>query len=208
MKLYGYFRSSAAYRVRIALGLKGLSCQDSAINLLKNEQSSAPYQALNPLGLVPTLSTDEGVLPQSLAIIEWLEETHPEPTIIPGTPWQKAQLRSIAYLISCDVHPINNLRVLKYLQQTLAISDDAKTQWYSHWIKTGFAALEKILDGQPFCCSTQPSIADICLIPQVFNALRFKVDMSDFPKIYRIYRHCNTLDAFIEAAPENQPDAA
>ncbi len=207
MKLYGYFRSSAAYRVRIALNLKGLDCQHSVINLLKGEQSSAPYLTLNPLGLLPTLSTDEGLLSQSLAIVEWLEETHPEPSIIPGDPWQKAQLRSIAYLISCDIHPINNLRVLKYLQQTLAASEDAKTQWYSHWIKNGFAALEKTLDAQPFCCSAEPSIADICLIPQVFNALRFKVDMSDFPKIHRIYQHCNTLDAFMDAAPENQPDA-
>ncbi|WP_163370046.1 maleylacetoacetate isomerase [Endozoicomonas acroporae] len=207
MKLYSYFRSSAAYRVRIALNLKALDYQQSAINLLKGEQNSEEYQQINPLGLVPTFTTDKGMLTQSLAIIEWLEESFPEPSIIPGDPWKKAQLRSLAYQISCDIHPINNLRILKYLQQELAVSDDAKTQWYQHWIHSGLTALEAQLDDQPFCCSAQPSIADICLVPQVFNALRFKMNMSDFPKIHKIYQHCNTQPAFIDAAPENQPDA-
>ncbi|WP_422450455.1 MULTISPECIES: maleylacetoacetate isomerase [unclassified Endozoicomonas] len=207
MKLYSYFRSSAAYRVRIALNLKALDYQQSPINLLKGEQNSEEYQQINPQRLVPTFTTDKGMLTQSLAIIEWLEESFPERSIIPGDPWQKAQLRSLAYQISCDIHPINNLRILKYLQQELAVSDDAKTQWYQHWIHSGFTALEAQLDDQPFCCSAQPSIADICLVPQVFNALRFKMNMSDFPKIHKIYQHCNTQPAFIDAAPENQPDA-
>ncbi|USE35117.1 maleylacetoacetate isomerase [Endozoicomonas sp. SCSIO W0465] len=207
MKLYDYFRSSAAYRVRIALNLKELDYQQSAVNLLKGEQGSEDYKTINPQELVPTLTTDQGELTQSLAIIEWLEEAFPERSIIPGDPWKKARLRSLAYLVSCDIHPINNLRVLKYLQQKLAVSDDAKTQWYKHWIHTGFTALEAQLDDQPFCCSEQPSIADICLVPQVFNALRFKVEMSDFSKIQEIYKHCNTQPAFIDAAPENQPDA-
>ncbi|WP_066016441.1 MULTISPECIES: maleylacetoacetate isomerase [Endozoicomonas] len=207
MKLYGYFRSSAAYRVRIALNLKELDYQQSGINLLKGEQNSEDYKKINPQGLVPTLTTDKGILIQSLAIIEWLEETFPERSIIPGDSWKKAQLRSLAYQVSCDIHPVNNLRVLKYLQQELAVSDDAKTQWYKHWIHTGFTALEAQLDDQPFCCSEQPSIADICLVPQVFNALRFKVEMTDFPRIHEIYKHCNMQPAFIDAAPENQPDA-
>ena len=207
MKLYDYFRSSAAYRVRIALNLKALDYQQSAINLLKGEQGTDEYKSINPLGLVPALTTDQGMLTQSLAIIEWLEEAFPEHSIIPGDPWKKARLRSLAYLVSCDIHPINNLRVLKYLQQKLAVSDDAKTQWYKHWIHTGFTALEAQLDDQPFCCSKQPSIADICLVPQVFNALRFKVEMADFPKIHEIYQRCNTQQAFIDAAPESQPDA-
>ena len=207
MKLYSYFRSSAAYRVRIALNLKELDYQQSAINLLKGEQNSEEYKNITPQGLVPILTTDEGMLPQSLAIIEWLEESFPERSIIPGDPWKKAQLRSLAYQVSCDIHPINNLRVLKYLQQELAVSDDGKTQWYKHWIYSGFKALEARLNHQPFCCSEQPSIADICLVPQVFNALRFKMDMSDFPKIHKIYQHCNTQPAFIDAAPDNQPDA-
>ncbi len=207
MKLYGYFRSSAAYRVRIAMNLKGLDYQQSAINLLKGEQGSAEYKKINPQELVPTLTTDKGILTQSLAIIEWLEETFPGRSIIPGDPWKKAQLRSLAYQACCDIHPVNNLRVLKYLQQEFVVSDDAKTQWYKHWIHTGFTALEAQLDNQPFCCSEQPTIADICLIPQVFNALRFKVEMSDFPKIHKIYKHCNMQSVFIDAAPENQPDA-
>ncbi|MFK0571372.1 maleylacetoacetate isomerase [Endozoicomonas sp.] len=207
MKLYSYFRSSAAYRVRIAMNLKGIDYQQSAVNLLKGQQQSEEYKAINPEGLVPALVTEQGMLTQSLAILEWLEETYPEPSIIPGDPWQKAQLRSMAYLVSCDIHPVDNLRVIKYLQQELAVSDDAKKQWYKHWIHTGFTALEAQLNDQPFCCSEQPSIADICLIPQVFNALRFKVDMSDFPKIATIYKHCNSLPSFIDAAPENQPDS-
>lgn len=207
MKLYDYFRSSAAYRVRIALNLKDLTYEHSAINLLKGEQNSPAYKNINPQGLVPTLATDQGTLTQSLAILEWLEEAFPKPSIIPGDPWQKAQLRSLAYLVGCDIHPVNNLRILKYLQQELAVSDDAKTQWYKHWIHTGFTALEAQLDDQPFCRSQQPSIADICLVPQVFNALRFKVDMSGFPKIHKLYKHCNKQPAFMDAAPENQPDA-
>ncbi len=207
MKLYSYFRSSAAYRVRIALNLKGLDYQYTAVNLLSNEQESASFKAINPQGLVPALLTEHGLLTQSLAMLEWLEETHPTPSIIPGSPWQKAQLRSLAYLVSCDIHPIDNLRVLKYLQQALDVSDEAKKQWYQHWIKTGFTALEAQLDDQPFCCSKEPSIADICLVPQVFNALRFQVDMSEFAKIHRIYQHCNSLTPFIDAAPQQQPDA-
>ncbi|MGB0360802.1 MAG: maleylacetoacetate isomerase [Endozoicomonas sp.] len=207
LTLYSYYRSSAAYRVRIALNLKGIDFDQSIINLKKGDQHSSYYQNINPQGLVPSLETDQGLLTQSLAMLEWLEDTYPKPTILPGTPWQKAKLRSLAYQICCDIHPLNNLRALKYLQDEFDISDNAKSKWYQYWLVTGFKALESELNEQPFCYSDQPSIADICLIPQVFNALRFNTDMSSFPKISRIYHHCNTIAEFKAAAPGNQPDA-
>ena len=208
MKLYSYFRSSAAYRVRIALNLKGVDYEQTPVNLLKGEQSGSAYKTVNPEGLVPCLSTDHGMLNQSLAILEWLEEEYPKPSILPKNAWQKAQARSLAYAVSCDIHPVNNLRILKYLQGELGHSDDEKSQWYQHWIHTGFTSFESQLGSSDFCCTNTPCIADICLIPQVFNALRFKVDMSTYPRIQAIYQRCNELDAFIRAAPENQPDAA
>ena len=208
MKLYSYFRSSAAYRVRIAMNLKGIDYERVPVNLLTGEQKSDDYKQLNPEGLVPALETEQGFLTQSMAILEWLEELYPNPSILPEDAWQRAQARSLAYAVSCDIHPINNLRVLKYLQNDLKQSDEDKISWYKHWINTGFSALEQKLGDHKYCCSGQPSIADICLVPQVFNALRFKVDMEAYAKISEIYERCNQLKSFIDAAPENQPDAS
>ena len=208
MKLYSYFRSSAAYRVRIALNLKGIEYEMVPVNLLTGEQKSDDYKSLNAEGLVPVLETDQGLLTQSLAMLEWLEEQHPQPSILPGDSWQRAQARSLAYAVSCDIHPVNNLRILKYLQNDMQQSDEDKIGWYKHWINTGFNALEQKLAEHKYCCGDQPTIADICLVPQVFNALRFKMDMDAYPKISKIYERCNQLKPFIDAAPENQPDAS
>ncbi|MBQ4860177.1 maleylacetoacetate isomerase [Pseudoalteromonas sp. MMG013] len=207
MKLYTYFRSSAAYRVRIALNLKNISHELSGVNLLKSEQQAAPYTEKNPQGLLPALETEHGVLAQSLAILEWLEETHPDTPLLPADSWEKAQVRSFCYAIASDIHPIDNLRVLKYLSGELNVDDVQKNTWYRHWVIEGFNRLESLLGDHDYCFGSEPSLADICLVPQVFNALRFKVDMSQYPKISAIYARCNTLPAFIDAAPENQPDA-
>jgi maleylacetoacetate isomerase len=207
MKLYTYFRSSAAYRVRIALNLKGIKHEMVGVNLLKSEQISPEYLAVNPQGLLPALETEQGHLGQSLAILEYLEEVHPEVPLMPSDPWQKAQVRSMAYAVACDIHPIDNLRILKYLTNELEVTDQQKTDWYLHWIQIGFEKLESQLDNSLFCYCETPTLADICLVPQVFNALRFKLDMSQFPKIAAIYERCNTLPAFKDAAPENQFDA-
>lgn len=207
MKLYTYFRSSAAYRVRIALNLKNIPHELAGVNLLKAEQTAAPYTDKNPQGLLPALETEHGVLAQSLAILEWLEETHPETPLLPSNSWEKAQVRNFCYAIACDIHPIDNLRVLKYLSGELNITEEQKNTWYRHWIIEGFGKLEKTLGDSHYCFGDTPTLADACLVPQVFNALRFKVDMSQFPKIHAIYARCNELQAFIDAAPENQPDA-
>ncbi|MEJ6476369.1 maleylacetoacetate isomerase [Pseudoalteromonas piscicida] len=207
MKLYTYFRSSAAYRVRIALNLKGLEHELIPVNLLKSEQSGEAYLHKNGQGLLPALETEHGVLAQSLAILEWLEETQSGAALLPQDPWQKAQVRNFCYAVACDIHPIDNLRVLKYLSNELGVSDEQKNEWYKHWVIEGFNKLEPMIGEGPFCFGTEPSLADVCLVPQVFNALRFKVDMSVYPKISRVYEHCNTLEAFSNAAPENQPDA-
>ncbi|MBQ4847275.1 maleylacetoacetate isomerase [Pseudoalteromonas sp. MMG005] len=207
MKLYTYFRSSAAYRVRIALNLKNISHELVGVNLLKSEQQAAPYTEKNPQGLLPALETEHGVLAQSLAILEWLEETHPDTPLLPADSWEKAQVRSFCYAIASDIHPIDNLRVLKYLSGELNVNDEQKNTWYRHWVIEGFNRLESLLGDHDYCFGSEPSLADICLVPQVFNALRFKVDMSQYPKISAIYARCNTLPAFIDAAPENQPDA-
>jgi maleylacetoacetate isomerase len=207
MKLYSYFRSSAAYRVRIALNLKKLDHELVPVNLLKSEQTSDAYKVINPMGLVPALEVGDQSMTQSLAMLEWLEEEYPEPAIIPGNSGQKALVRSLAYTVCCDIHPLNNLRVLKYLQGELDIDDEQKGRWYQHWIREGFVALEQQLPDGPFCVGDSPTLADICLIPQVYNALRFKVPMNEFPKIKAIYQHCNELKAFVDASPEQQPDS-
>jgi maleylacetoacetate isomerase len=207
MKLYTYFRSSAAYRVRIALNLKGIKHEMVGVNLLKSEQISPEYLAVNPQGLLPALETDQGQLSQSLAILEYLDEIHAEVPLMPSEPWQKAQVRSLAYAVACDIHPIDNLRVLKYLTNELEVTDQQKTDWYLHWIQIGFEKLEIQLGDSSFCFGDTPTLADICLVPQVFNALRFKLDMNQFPKIAAIYERCNALPAFKDAAPENQFDA-
>jgi len=210
MKLYSYFRSSAAFRVRIALHLKGLEFEQHSIHLRKGEQKSASYLALNPTGLVPALDEEGQVLIQSLAICEYLDETHPEPPLLPGHPADRARVRGLAQLIACDIHPINNLRVLNYLATPLGHDQATIASWYNHWIREGFEAYERIVanDGQAaaFSHGDSPSLADICLVPQVFNARRFKLDLAPFPTIRRIFDNCMAIEAFQNAAPENQPD--
>jgi maleylpyruvate isomerase len=213
MKLYSYFRSSAAYRVRIALNLKGLSYEYAPVHLLRDggEQLKPEYRRLNPDAVLPTLVDDGHPLQQSLAIIEYLEETHPEPPLLPKAPVDRAYVRSVALQVACEIHPVNNLRVLKYLKHTLKVGDEAKDTWYRHWIEGGFATLEEHLAGDPrtgtFCYGDMPTIADACLVPQVFNAQRFKIDVTRFPTIQRIYDQAMQLDAFVRAAPGVQPDA-
>lgn len=208
MKLYSYFRSSAAYRVRIALALKGLDADILPINLLKGEQKSDDYLAINPQGLIPSLQVDDAVLSQSLAIMEYLEEVDNTVPLLPSDPVARASVRAMAQLIACEVHPLNNLRVLQYLTGELGVDDATKMTWYAHWIHQGFISLEAMLKqhaGQ-FCYGDTPTMADCCLIPQVYNAKRFNVELSSYPTIMRIYEHCNSLPAFIQAKPENQID--
>ena len=211
MCLHQYHRSSAAYRVRIALALKNIHSDTIAVNLLDGQQQSPEYLAINPQGLVPALCVDNSVLTQSLAIIEYLNERYPEPALLPENLLAKAQVRAMAQQIAIDIHPLNNLRVLNYLKDNLNCSDSEKTQWISHWISKGFAALEQTLAMQnkstglserQYCFGSQPSLADICLIPQVYNAKRFDVAMHDYPNINAIVKHCNSLPAFITAAPK------
>ncbi|MGO3858740.1 MAG: maleylacetoacetate isomerase [Neisseriaceae bacterium] len=212
MKLYGYFRSSAAYRVRIALNLKGLAYEHVGVHLLNNggEQRSDAYKALNPSALVPTLVDGDLALGQSLAILEYLEEAYPHTlALLPQPVADRARVRAFAASIACDLHPLNNLRVLGYLSQQLAVSAEQKSAWYAHWVQQGLSALEAQLSGSdsPFCFGDTPSFADCCLIPQLYNAKRFNLDLSAYPTLMRIDQHCHTLDAFQQAAPEHQPDA-
>jgi maleylacetoacetate isomerase len=211
MKLYGYWRSSAAYRVRIALNIKQLSYENLPVHLIKNggEQHSDSYKRLNPARLVPTLQDDGLSLNQSLAIIEYLEEMYPEPALLPTEPAGKARVRALALDIASDIHPLNNLRVLQYLTGPLALSEVQKQDWIHHWLHTGFTALEQRLGqtaGQ-FCFGDTLTLADLCLVPQVYNAQRFALDMSAYPKISDIHHHCQQLAAFALAAPEQQSDA-
>lgn len=212
MKLYNYFRSSAAYRVRIALHLKGVPFEYAPIHLVKGEQHSDAYRTLNRQELVPALSDGETVVTQSLAIIEYLDECHPEPPLLPSSPAGRARVRAIALSIACDIHPLNNLRVLRYLTRTLGVGDEAKDAWYRHWIETGLAALEGQLSADAMtgsCChGDTPTMADICLVPQLANARRANIPLEPYPTLTRIDAHCRALDAFMRAAPERQPDAA
>ena len=213
MKLYSYFRSSAAYRVRIALNLKGLAYEYVPIHLLRDggQQLKPDYRELNPDGIVPTFIDGDDVLTQSLAIIEYLEETHPEPALLPGTPLDRAFIRSVALQIACEIHPVDNLRVLKYLKHTLKVGDEAKDAWYRHWLESGFESLEKRLANDSrvgkLCFGDTPTLADLCLVPQVYNARRFNIDVSRYPTIERIADHAGQIDAFARAAPGQQPDA-
>ena len=216
MKLYSYFRSSAAYRVRIALNLKSLETEVIPVHLLKNggEQHSAEYRQINPSELVPAWVEDahEGgfILTQSLSILEYLEEQHPETALLPQDIEQRALIRAFSQSIACDIHPLNNLRVLQYLSHVLTVSDEQKSTWYKHWVETGFAGLEVQLKDSngKFCFGETATFADCCLVPQVYNALRFNIDLAAYPKIAAIYQRCNTLSAFQNAAPEAQADAA
>lgn len=211
MKLYSYWRSSAAYRVRIALHIKQLGFETIPVHLLQDggQQHHTDYQLLNPAQLVPVLQDDNLSLNQSLAIIEYLEEMYPEPALLPTEAVARAQVRALALDIACDIHPLNNLRVLQYLTGPLALSEQQKLSWILHWLETGFTALEQRLTqtAGDYCFGDQVSLADLCLVPQVYNALRFKLDLLAFPQINRIYHHCQQLAAFALAAPEQQPDA-
>ena len=213
MKLYTFFRSSASYRVRIALNLKGLSYEQAPIHLRKGggEQFSAAYKALNPQALVPTLEDNGKVLTQSLAIIEYLDEKHPKPALLPSDPADKAIVRGMALIIACEVHPIQNLRVLNHVKSSYNQTDEQVNRWAQHWIDLGLSALEHSIvaqsKGGKFCFGDTPTLADICLVPQLGNARRYGCDLSQYPTILSIEKNCMALSAFANAAPEKQPDA-
>jgi maleylpyruvate isomerase len=213
MKLYSYFRSSASYRARIALNLKNLPYDYVPVHLLRSggEQLTADYRKLNPDGLVPILIDGGTVLSQSLAIIEYLEETHPEPPLLPRDPADRAYVRAVGLQLACDIHPLDNLRVLRYLKHELGVDEEAKNGWYRHWIETGFESLEARLSADPrvgkLVFGDEPTLADLCLVPQMFNAQRFNIDTQRYPTIQRICDYAWGLDAFARAAPAAQPDA-
>ncbi|MBP6019128.1 MAG: maleylacetoacetate isomerase [Burkholderiaceae bacterium] len=212
MKLYSYFRSSAAYRVRIALNIKGIDYETVPVHLLKDggQQLSESYRALNPTALVPTLQEGDWSVGQSLAILEYLEETHPTPALLPTDHRGRARVRAIAQTIACDIHPLNNLRVLKYLKHQIGVDEKTKNEWYAHWTEEGLASVEALLSRSTetgrYCHGDQITFADICLIPQVVNARRFECNLDGMPTIQRIYKACVDQDAFQKAAPLNQPD--
>lgn len=211
MELYTFFRSSAAFRVRIALNLKGLAYTAHAVHLRKGEQRAPAYLAINPQGLLPTLVIDGHRLTQSLAILEYLEERYPEPALLPGDALGRARVRALADLVACEIHPLNNLRALNYLREHLGQDEAGVATWYRHWIADGLEKLEAALvrddAGGPYCHGDRPSVADCCLVPQIFNAQRFECDLSAYPKTMRIFEACMTLDAFRHAQPSAQPDA-
>jgi maleylpyruvate isomerase len=213
MKLYDYAYSSAAYRVRIALNLKGIAYDRTTVSLIKDggQQHSEAYKAVNPQELIPALDVDGQVLGQSLAIIEYLDETYPAPPLLPSYPIEKARVRNIAYAIACDIHPVNNLRMRAQLKAFGHSDEEIMAKWYAHWITVGFTALEKMLSASKetgaFCHGDAPTLADLCLVPQMANAYRFKVSVDAFPTLVRIDKHCRAQPAFAAAAPEKQPDA-
>ncbi len=212
MILHGYFRSSAAFRTRIALNLKGLPYEQRARHLRRGEQRGADYLALNPQGFVPMLETDGGArLIQSLAIIEWLDEAYPNPPLLPTDALGRAHVRALAQMVACDIHPLNNLRVLRHLRGALAQDEAGVAAWYNHWIAEGFAAIEAVLAADArtgmFCFGDAPSLADVCLIPQVFNSRNYALDLTPYPIIRRIFDACMALPAFDMAQPSKQPDA-
>lgn len=209
MILYDYFRSSAAFRVRIALNLKGLASERRFVHLRRGEQRAPGYLGLNPHGLVPMLVVGNRRLTQSLAIIEYLDERHPLPPLLPVGAEDRAWVRSIALAIACDIHPLDNLRVLQYLERELAVDAPRRDEWYRHWIRAGFAPIEAQLSERDsaHCFGDAPTIADVCLVPQVFNARRLDVDLAPYPRIRAIHEACMRLPAFADAQPSRQPDA-
>ena len=210
MKLYSYFRSSAAYRVRIALNLKSISYETQSIHLVKDggRNKLPEFRAVNPQMRVPVLvTTADDVLIQSLAIIEYLDETHPRPPLLPKDPVARARARALAELIACDIHPLNNIGPLRYLKNNMAQPQSAIDKWYHHWIIAGFEALEQLVTPGPYACGSEITLADLCLVPQVYNARRLKVPLDRFPKIVGIDRACSAVTGFDRARPENQPDA-
>ena len=212
-KLYGYFRSSAAFRARIALNLKGLDYERMIVHLTKDggEQFAPEYRALNPQALVPVLQDDALTLTQSIAIVEYLEEVYPNPPLLPKSPAERARVRSLALMVACEIHPLNNLRVLRYLINDLKVTEAQKDDWYRHWVTNGLAPLEMRLVNDTatgnFCHGNTPGLADICLVPQLANARRFNITLGDFPTLVRIEQNCMALKAFQDAAPAVQPDA-
>jgi maleylacetoacetate isomerase len=211
--LYGYFRSSAAFRARIALNLKGLAAEQKAVHLLRSggEQHGADYKAVNPQELVPTLVHDGDAIGQSLAIIEYLDEIYPDPPLLPRDPRGRGRVRQLAYIIACDIHPLNNLRMLLYLRDRFSIGEEARMEWQRHWISLGFSTLETLLSQSAktgrFCHGDAPTLADICLIPQMANARRVNLDLSPYPTLLRVEAHALAHPAFEAALPKNQPDA-
>jgi len=211
MVLYDYFRSSAAYRLRIALALKGLSVERRFVNLLKDggAQKSEAYRRINPQALVPALELDDGtVLTQSLAIIEYLDALQPEPRLIPADPVLAAKARAVALAIACDIHPLGNLRVLSYLQNELALGEEAVAAWRERWVCEGLAAIERLIAPAPFTFGAEPTIADICLAPQLFYAARYAISLEPFPRVRAVGEACDAHPAFRAAHPSSQPDAA
>ena len=210
MKLYSYFRSSAAYRVRIALNLKGIAYEMTPVHLIKDggHNKRPEFRVINPQMRVPVLITPGGeTLIQSLAIIEYLEEMHPQPPLLPKDPLDRARVRALAELIACDIHPLNNVGPLRYLKNTMGQEQSAIDAWYHHWVLDGFEALEALIGSGPYVCGAAVSIADVCLVPQLYNARRLKVPLDKFPKITAVDAACMKLAAFDRARPENQPDA-
>lgn len=210
MKLYNYFRSSASFRVRIALALKGLQYDYVPVHLAKGEQKQPEFAALMPEGLVPMLETGDGLrLTQSMAIIEYLDETHPQPALLPADAAGRARVRALSQIVACEIHPLNNLRVLKYLVNDLKASDDAKNDWYKHWVRLGLQSYEARLAERPgtYSHGDTPTLADCCLVPQIFNAQRFDCDLSGLPRTMAVFDACMQLNAFQKAQPSACPDA-
>ena len=211
MQLYNYFRSSASYRVRIALALKGLAYDYMPVNLPAGEQLEESYAAVSAARLVPLLKDGDAALTQSLAIIEYLDETHPQPPLLPKDPLGRARVRALALDVACEIHPLNNLRVLRYLVHDLKVGEDDKNRWYRHWVETGLAALERQLAHHPstgaFCHGDAPTLADCVLVPQIHNAKRFDCRLDHVPTVMRIFERCMALDAFAKTQPSACPDA-
>lgn len=210
MKLFNYFRSSASFRVRIALALKGLPYDYVSVHLVKGEHKQEKFAAVSASGLVPALELDDGrLLSQSMAIIEYLDETHPQPPLLPSDPYARAQVRALAQLIACEIHPLNNLRVLKYLVREMKLEEEAKNTWYRHWVRDGLLAFERELARLPastYCYGDTPTLADCCLVPQIFNGKRFDVDFSGLTRTMAAFDACMKLPAFQQAQPSNCPD--
>ena len=209
MELYSYFRSSASFRVRIALALKGLPYDYKPVHLPKSEQLAESFAAVSASRLVPLLRDGEHTLTQSMAIIEYLDETHPTPPLLPGTSAERARIRALAQDIACEIHPLNNLRVLRYLVRDLKVSEDDKNRWYRHWVETGLEVVERQLAAQPatYCHGHTPTLADCVLVPQIFNAQRFNCSTDHVPNVMRVFQALMQLDAFEKSRPEHCPDA-
>ena len=209
LTLHSYWRSSAAYRVRIVLNLKGVTYRYQSVNLLETQHKASEYLDLNPAGLVPTLELEDGrSMGQSLAIIQWLEEQYPNPALLPSDSWQRAEVLAMAYTVACEIHPLNNVGVLNYLRAEYGTEEPQINEWMYHWLKRGFSTLDKLVTDGPYCCGEQLTLADVLLVPMIYNARRFSYDMSaHHPRLHEIWTACNELDAFQRALPEQQPDA-